>query len=49
MMATNHDHDDSHSNENVKNLTSNVQFSSVTIFMSSASLIIQDYDGCAHA
>ena len=26
-----------------------VQFSSVTIFMSRASLIIQDYDGCAHA
>jgi len=28
---------------------SSVQFSSVTIFMSRASLIIQDYDGCAHA
>ena len=26
-----------------------VQFSSVTIFMSRASLIILDYDGCAHA
>ena len=29
--------------------TSSVQFSSVTIFMSRASLIIRDYDGCAHA
>jgi len=26
--------------------SSSVQFSSVTIFMSRASLIIQDYDGC---
>jgi len=28
---------------------SSVQMSSVTSFMSHTSLIIQDYDGCAHA
>ena len=33
----------------VRSFTRSVQFSSVTIFMSRASLIIQDYDGCAHA
>jgi len=38
--------DDDHKNANEN---STVQYSTVTIFMSRASLIIQDYDGCAHA
>jgi len=32
-----------------RKLKLSVQFSSVTIFVSRASLIIQGYDGCAHA